>query len=146
MPTGQSPPNRPSGPQRTPLRLKNRADFVAAAQQGLRWSAPGFLMQAHPRPDRATPRIGFTVTKKIGNAVIRNRLKRRLREVVRLAAPTLPETGIDFVLIGREPGLVRSFAEMQLDFAAAVDGIARKLKRAEARLSPPSQPEAGTRS
>lgn len=64
-------------------------------------------------------RAGYTVTKKIGNSVVRSRLKRRLREVVRLGLADCGHAGADHVLIGREAGLARDFAEMQADLARA---------------------------
>lgn len=122
-----------------PERLKNRSDFLAAAASGLRWSTPGFLLQARGRGDQNPLRIGFTVTKKIGNAVTRNRLKRRLREVARLSLGDRVETGFDLVLVGRAPGLTRPFAEMQLDFAAGLARMARRLQTGPGRAT--SAPE-----
>jgi ribonuclease P protein component len=117
---------------KSPERLKKRGDFLAAAASGLRWTTPGFLLQAKSRNDARPLRVGFTVTKKIGNAVIRNRLKRRLREVARLGLRNRSETGFDLVLIGRAPGLTRPFAEMQLDFAAGLARMARRLRAGNA--------------
>ena len=71
-------------------RLKQRADFLAAAA-GVKVPGAAFVLQARARGDTAPSRFGFTVSKKVGNAVERNRVRRRLREVVRLSA-TLPQT------------------------------------------------------
>ena len=99
--------------------LTRRADFVAA-NRGLRVARPGFVLLAHPNDGRGK-RYGVTVTKKIGNAVVRNRMKRRFRELLRAA---LPEAGLpdhDHVLIGREGGIERDFSAMreELDVALA---------------------------
>jgi ribonuclease P protein component len=104
--------------------LRRRADFLAA-NRGTRLVTPGFILLVRPRgDDDPTMRAGFTVTKKIGNAVTRNRLKRRLREVVRLGLAACGKAGADHVLIGREAGLTRPFAQMQADLVRAMARIA----------------------
>lgn len=80
--------------------LKKRAEFLRAAR-GLRRAAPGFILQAWNRNDSDPPRIGFTCSKRVGNAVARNRAKRRLREIARRTLPEHGKTGWDYVLIGR---------------------------------------------
>ena len=98
--------------------LRRRADFVAA-NRGLRVARPGFVLLAHPNGGLGT-RYGVTVTKKIGNAVVRNRMKRRFRELLRAA---LPEAGLpdhDHVLIGREGGIERDFAALREELAVAL--------------------------
>lgn len=101
----------------TPKVLTKRADFLAA-NRGLRNARPGFVLLTRPNQGQGM-RYGITVTKKIGNAVVRNRMKRRFRELLRAA---LPEHGLpdhDHVLIGREGGRTRDFAQMgkELSFA-----------------------------
>ena len=94
----------------TPTVLTKRADFLAA-NRGLRNARPGFVLLTRPNDGQGV-RYGITVTKKIGNAVVRNRMKRRFRELLRAA---LPEHGLadhDHVLIGREGGVERDFARM----------------------------------
>ena len=102
-----------------PPTIRKRADFLAA-NRGRRVVTPGFILLVNLRgDDDPTMRAGFTVTKKIGNSVVRNRLKRRLREVVRHGlADGVP--GADHVLIGREAGLARPFDQLQADFARAL--------------------------
>ncbi len=80
--------------------MRARKDFLAAAR-GKRVHTPAFLLQIRTRGDNAAPRVGFTCSKKVGNAVARNRAKRRLREVARLTLTPLAESGHDYVLIGR---------------------------------------------
>ena len=92
-------------------RLKQRADFLAAAGGGRAPSA-AFVLQARNRNDRGPARFGFTVSRKVGNAVERNRVRRRLRELVRLSAADRARTGHDYVLIGRRAALDLPFAEM----------------------------------
>ncbi len=83
------------------------------------------VVQAHNRLDSADPRVGFTCSKKIGNAVERNRAKRRLREVVRLKAAEQTVSGFDYVLIGRVGTAKRSFTDLQKDFSSALKRLHR---------------------
>lgn len=71
-------------------------------------------------------RIGLTVTKKIGNAVVRNRIRRRLREAARAIAPAHGEGGCDYLLIAREPALTRVYADLLDDMKRALLSLARK--------------------
>jgi ribonuclease P protein component len=98
--------------------LTKRADFVAA-NKGLRNAKPGFVLLTRPNAGRGI-RFGVTVTKKIGNAVVRNRMKRRFRELLRAA---LPDSGLadhDHVLIGRAGGVERGFHEMARELDEAL--------------------------
>jgi len=103
-------------------RLTKRADFLAAAQ-GARISASAFVLQGRRRTDEGPPRIGFTVSRKVGNAVERNRVRRRLREVVRLSDADRFCAGNDYVLIGRRAALEISFARLAEEFAGALARI-----------------------
>ena len=106
--------------------LRKRADFLRAAS-ARRQGTAGFMLQARARNDGdPAVRLGFTCSKKIGNAVARNRAKRRLREVARLALPALARPGWDYVLVGRPDATVtRDFALLLTDLAAAVRGVHR---------------------
>lgn len=101
-----------------PVVLSRRADFVAA-NRGLRVARPGFVLLTRPNGG-AGLRFGITVTKRIGNAVVRNRMKRRFRMLLRDLLPDqgLPDT--DHVLIGREGGVERDFARLREELAAAL--------------------------
>jgi ribonuclease P protein component len=96
-----------------------RRDFLAA-NHGRRASTPGFVLLVRPRGDDQAMRAGFTVTKKIGNSVVRNRLKRRLRALVREVLPASGVAGSDHVLIGRGDGLTRDFTELAADLRKAL--------------------------
>jgi ribonuclease P protein component len=104
--------------------LAKRADFLRAAS-ARRQSTPGFLVQARDRrDDSATVRIGYTCSKKVGNAVARNRAKRRLRALARAVLPGAARPGWDYVLVGRQGVTAeRPFAEMLTDFARALDKV-----------------------
>ncbi len=115
-----------SGPQ-DPLRLSSltrRADFLAA-NRGRRAPMPGFVLLVRPRDDGDSRiRLGITVTKKIGGAVVRNRMKRRFRS---LARDLLPENGIagaDHVLIGRQGGIERDFGLLRAELEKALRKVA----------------------
>jgi ribonuclease P protein component len=100
-------------------RLRQRADFLAAATAS-KMPAKAFVLQARDRREDGPARIGFTVSKKVGNAVERNRVRRRLREIVRLAATGMMRRGHDYVLIGRRAGLNWPFERMVEDFKGAL--------------------------
>jgi ribonuclease P protein component len=104
--------------------LKIRADFLRAAQ-AKRHGAGGFLLQARWRGDESPGiRMGFTASKKIGNAVLRNRAKRRMREIARMILPTLGVPGWDYVLVAR-PGVTvaRDFADLMTDMETALRAV-----------------------
>jgi ribonuclease P protein component len=100
-------------------RLRQRADFLAAAT-GIKVPAAAFVLQARKRSDEGPVRIGFTVSKKVGNAVERNRVRRRLREIVRLAGAAPLRAGHDYVLVGRRAALRLPFARIAEEFSEAL--------------------------
>lgn len=107
-------------------RLKHRTDFRAAAKaaaRGAKAPAGAFILQARAREDAGAIRVGFTVSRQVGNAVERNRVRRRLREVVRLAPVAGFRQGHDYVLIGRRAALATPFGDMVRQFDAALSRI-----------------------
>lgn len=111
-------------------RLPKRRDFLRIAAAKRRWAAPGLVLQTAPIPDDAekragTIRVGFTATRKIGNAVVRNRARRRLRAAVREIIPTRARPDLDYVLIARAATGAR-------DYSALRDDLVTALKRCDA--------------
>ncbi len=98
--------------------LTRRTDFLAA-NHGIRLARPGFVLLARANGGLGT-RYGITVTKKIGNAVVRNRMKRRFRELLRAALPGEGLADHDHVLIGRAGGIERDFALLRAELAEAL--------------------------
>src|SRR3974377_1782213 len=105
-------------------RMRQRADFLAAAS-GLKVHASAFVLQARRRDDEGPARVGFTVSKKVGNAVERNRVRRRLQEMVRLL-PLPLTSGHDSVLVGRGAGLAPPFARMEEEFEGALKRVQKR--------------------
>ena len=105
--------------------LTQRADFIRASG-GLRQATPGFHLQARAGNDRDRVRIGYTCSRKVGNAVARNRAKRRLREVARAVLPVHGQPGWDYVLVGRAGvTAIHDFAAMQADLIRALAQVHR---------------------
>ena len=105
--------------------LTIRRDFIAA-NAGRRAPMPGFVLLVRDRQDGdPVMRVGFTVTKKIGNAVVRNRMKRRLRALSRELLPEAGIRGADHVLIGRNGGIERDYALLRTELAKALKKVVR---------------------
>jgi ribonuclease P protein component len=105
--------------------LTQRKDYLAA-NAGRRAPMPGFVLLVRMREDGdSAMRLGITVTKKIGNAVVRNRMKRRFRALAREILPTLGLPGADHVLIGRQGGVERPFDELKSELAKACAKVRR---------------------
>jgi ribonuclease P protein component len=110
-------------------RLKRRGDFQRAAR-GRRAGAESFGLQANQRPpladqavDRLGPRVGFTVTKKVGDAVVRNRIRRRLKEALRLSNSLEARVDHDYVVMARREALSRRFDLLIADLARAFSAV-----------------------
>jgi ribonuclease P protein component len=88
---------------------------------------PGFVLLVRDRKDAdPTMRVGFTVTKKIGGAVVRNRMKRRFRALAREIVPDRGFAGADHVMIGRAKGVERNFGLLRAELAGALDQLRRR--------------------
>jgi ribonuclease P protein component len=106
-------------------RLRQRKDFLAAAA-GAGASTAGFVLQEYQRGDGRPARVGFTVSKKVGGAVERNRVRRQLREIVRLSAATHLKAGSDYVMVGRRAALGMAFGQLAEDFTRALKRLDRR--------------------
>ncbi|MBC8339688.1 MAG: ribonuclease P protein component [Rhodospirillales bacterium] len=113
------------------LRLKQRQEFLRVAASGHKWAAPGLILQARRYGETDTAnvrkdalgdgfRIGYTVSRKVGGAVERNRAKRRLRAAAHKVMPGHARSGHDFVLIGRRATLKRTFPALVGDLETAL--------------------------
>jgi ribonuclease P protein component len=130
-------------------RLKRRREFLLVAAQGRKWVAPGLILQASPRSGDADPqcgtdgaspalRIGFTVSRKVGNAVVRNRVRRRLRAAAELVMPVRARPDCDYVVIGRRQSLTRPFPALVEDLELAL----RKVRAERVISEQPTAPSA----
>lgn len=100
--------------------IKKRSDFLAA-NRGKRYATPGFVLLVKDRQDEdPAKRLGITITKKVGNAVVRNRMRRRFRALAQEMLGDKGKSGADHILIGRESGIERDFGEMRADLAKAL--------------------------
>jgi len=121
-------------------RLRSRHEYVAAAK-GARLAKAGFVVQAVRNEAVDAPaRFGFTVTRKVGNAVTRNRIRRRLKELARIAGAGA-RPGIDYVLIGRRAAADRPFDLMTADLSSALSEIVKMRPVAD----PKTRTDSGTR-
>jgi ribonuclease P protein component len=111
-----------------PARLRRRSEFVAL-RKGNRVTFAAFVIRAGKRDDAACgetgPRFGVTVTKQTGNSVIRNRIRRRLREAIRMTGSRHGLPGHDYVLIAREAALTQDFAAVVEQLAEGLDRVNR---------------------
>jgi len=108
-------------------RLRQRADFLAVAN-GARVSSAAFALQTRRRDDQGAIRVGFTVSKKNGTATERNRIRRRLRELVKQLDVISMRPHHDYVLVGRREALTRNFAVMLDDLRSALHRLDRPAK------------------
>ena len=124
-------------------RLRQRADFLAVAS-GARINSSAFTLQSRPRDDLGPIRVGFTVTKKNGNAPQRNRIRRRLREAVRGLDAMAMRPHHDYVLVGRRAALTCDFSTMLDDLRSALQRLDRQdLKRQRPKREAP-EPRPGS--
>lgn len=125
-----------------PPTLKKRREFLRI-RGGARWASTSFVLETKPRPveqatatagsaerrDPGPPRFGFTVTKKLGTAVTRNRIRRRLKAAVGLLAADHARAGHDYVLVARAPAEARPFADLKKELEDAFHRVHHAGKR-----------------
>lgn len=108
-------------------RIKTRKEYLAIAATGRRWVTPAFVIQTKKSKDKdSAPHVGFTVTKKVGNAVIRNRVRRRLKEAAREIIPLKASQGWEYVLIGRYACLDIAYERIKSDLKWALEKLDAK--------------------
>jgi ribonuclease P protein component len=113
-------------------RLKRRQEFRAVAASGRRWVTPAFVLQVGPRAagQDATIGLGFTASRRVGNAVARNRARRRLAEAARKVLPGAGEPGYNYVLVARPVVLTCPFDRLLSDLTTAFARVTRTAPRA----------------
>jgi ribonuclease P protein component len=121
-------------------RLRQRADFLAVAN-GARANSAAFVLQSRRRNDEGPVRVGFTVTKKHGTATERNRIRRRLRELVKRLDNVSMRPHSDYVLVGRRAALNRDFAVMLDDLRSALARLDRQAKAFSSEVDTGSRKE-----
>jgi ribonuclease P protein component len=127
------------------VRLKRRREFLAVAGTRCRWAAPAFVLQAGPRAAAEEIGIGFTASRRIGNAVARNRARRRLRAAARALLPGAARPGYDYVIVARPAILTCSFEALLTDLANAFARVIRQRSLGE-RCGAGAQPGPPARS
>lgn len=129
------------------MRALQRADFLAASR-GKQIEKQGFILQTARRDgndaEPLPPRFGFTISKRVGNAVKRNRIRRRLREAARLASTGHAKDGADYVLIARRASLDLPFTRLVADLADGLDKVetSQPASRRSPRRRPDGKPDA----
>ena len=104
--------------------ITKRADFLSA-NRGKRFATSGFVLLVHDRNDNDPAiRLGITITKKVGNAVIRNRMRRRFRSLMREMLDANGKAGADHILIGRGSGIEMDFVRLRTDMLKALTRVA----------------------
>lgn len=120
-------------------RLKRRAEFLAVAGSGIKAVAPGVVLQGRPRPGAQAGddvRLGFTATRKLGGAVVRNRARRRLKAAAQEAVPLAGRPGWDYVLIARAGTLARPYRLLVADVTTTLGAAARSFERTDKERRP----------
>lgn len=107
--------------QTLPVRLTRRSEFLRLAAQGRKFAKYGFVLQLEQKEPNSTLRVGYTATKKLGNAVVRNRSKRRLREAARVVLAEKSITGLELVLIARRETAEMDFNRLKQNLGKALD-------------------------
>src|SRR5258706_7111092 len=127
-------------------RLRQRADFVAVAN-GARVNSAAFVVQSRRRDDDGPIRVGFTVTRKNGTATERNRIRRRLRELVKRVDVITMRPHSDYVLVGRRAALTSDFATLLEDLRSALTRLDRQPRSLVSKPSKafPSEGATGSR-
>jgi ribonuclease P protein component len=125
------------------VRLKRRREFLAVAGTRCRWATPAFVLQAGPRGAADEIGIGFTASRRLGNAVARNRARRRLRAAARALLPGAARPGYDYVIVARPAILTCTFEALLTDLANAFARVIRKRPPGATRdVGAPARPPA----
>lgn len=134
-------------------KLRKRSEFLRVAAAQNKWVTPGLILQAMRRQPESSSsqeelcgsgaiRIGYTVTKKVGKAVERNRVRRRLRAAAAEVVPQLGKPGHDYVLIGRRVTLFRSYEDLKADLQFALKRVKTDRRKAERHPAAKRKPDA----
>lgn len=107
-------------------RLKRREEFLRVAGSRRKAALPGLVLQAAPAPESDAIRCGFTATKKLGGAVVRNRAKRRLRAAAQAVLPVAATRGYDYVLVARAGTADRPWPQLLDDLRKALEALTPK--------------------